>query len=65
MFTYLLVFIPIWVPDSNLSCMLRFPGRLPKARTVLGGMSIFHEIDEVGLDIADDIEEHYATTRGV
>lgn len=27
---------------------------------VLGGMGVFHQIDEVGLDVALDIEEHYA-----
>ncbi|KZP27080.1 3-hydroxybutyryl-CoA dehydrogenase [Athelia psychrophila] len=32
---------------------------------VLGGMGVFHQIDEVGLDVALDIEQHYATVRGV
>ncbi|KAF7975426.1 hypothetical protein HWV62_9547 [Athelia sp. TMB] len=31
---------------------------------VIGGMGVFHQIDEVGLDVALDIEEHYSTVRG-
>lgn len=31
---------------------------------VIGGMGVFHQIDEVGLDVALDIEEHYSKVRG-